>query len=117
MSSNKKAMSARKMLEGLVIFLGVTSASVGFYRHAQHVNRICKENKALRQYSAEAQNFVMNIKPDLLDNFKYCNDTNCMTCKSIIRGNKKALTEYNEALNTLHIDPKTLGILQQGPAR
>ena len=112
-----KQKNTRKFLEDLVIFFAIGATSIGVIRQAKNINRTYKENTELRRYAALAHDVAVNIKPDTVDNFDYCTDTNCMTCKAVRNGNKMALNDYNKAIDTLKIDRQKLNALRQNPIR
>jgi len=118
MSSVQQGSSSKKVLQGMVIFLGVLCASsaFGLIKQAQIIKHISHENKQYRAYARTAQNLAQKTKPNTLENFQFCDkpDT-CMTCRAVTNGNKKILKDYHTALNTLNIDPKALETLRQGP--
>lgn len=114
MSSNQRNTATRKLLEGMVVFWAVV-ASAGLIYQTHNLNRVQQENNTLRQYTTMAQDFAQAIKPDTLDDFVYCTDTNCMTCQAVRSGNKRALRAYNTAIHTLQINRQTLADLQTGP--
>lgn len=72
------------------------------------------ENKKLKNYADDAQNFALGIRPLLDENDFGCEDPNCIKCKKMEKENDKKLDEFSKAMDTLNLDQKVLFRLQEG---
>ena len=115
MVSNEQTLAKCRTLEKTIIYFCAVCGVAGLFYQARALNQAHRENKALRRYADIAQNVALDIKPNTVDDFVYCDDAKCMTCRAVREGNKKAEKDYQEALNTLNIHPRLLDVLRQGP--
>ena len=115
MLSNEQTSTTRRALEKTIIYLCAVCGVSGLFYQAHSLNQARQENKALRRYADIAQDVALNMKPNTIDDFVYCDDVSCMTCRAVREGNKKALDDYRAALNTLNVHPRLLDVLRQGP--
>ncbi len=82
---------------------------------SETIQHLQAENGSLRKYVNTAHQFVLGIEPSLSENDSSCEKPNCPQCKAIKDANQAELKKYNDAIDNLRINPKTLAVLRQGP--